>query len=205
MPAKPCHELEVAKLIGSRFYFTGRPCKHGHVSVRHTSDRSCEACRIEWRCKNAEYLRKAAARGREVRRLADPEGYRAKVSAQKRAARIRDPDRVRALERKHGRLKRQRHPDRKLAEARKRQADKINRTPAWANLEAIKSVYAACPPGMQVDHTIPLRGRTVSGLHVPNNLQYLSAEENLVKNNTFRPFFFRDAPEYPPDLTKWKR
>jgi len=65
----------------------------------------------------------------------------------------------------------------------KRYADKINATPKWADLVKIREFYANCPNGFQVDHVIPLKGKTVCGLHVENNLQYLTKRENQVKNN----------------------
>jgi hypothetical protein len=56
-------------------------------------------------------------------------------------------------------------------------------TPGWADMKAIAAFYAACPPGYHVDHVIPLRGKTVNGLHVLENLQYLPAHENMRKHN----------------------
>lgn len=58
-------------------------------------------------------------------------------------------------------------------------------TPIWADLDEINSIYRNCPVGFHVDHIIPLKHALVCGLHVPYNLQYLSAEDNLKKSNTF--------------------
>lgn len=57
-------------------------------------------------------------------------------------------------------------------------------TPPWANLDIIARIYE-CAEGLHVDHIIPLQGKYVCGLHVENNLQYLSVEENLRKSNKF--------------------
>jgi hypothetical protein len=69
----------------------------------------------------------------------------------------------------------------------KRRSDKLERTAIWANLDEIKKIYKECPEGHHVDHIIPLQGDLVCGLHVENNLQYLTAEENIKKSNKFTP------------------
>lgn len=74
---------------------------------------------------------------------------------------------------------------RKRANNAKRRASEINRTPGWSDLLAIQEFYDYCPEGHHVDHIIPLQGEKVSGLHIRENLQYMTAEENLSKGNKF--------------------
>jgi len=60
-----------------------------------------------------------------------------------------------------------------------------NQTPKWADQEAIKAFYEACPEGHHVDHVIPLKGKNVCGLHTVQNFQYLTAKANVEKGNSF--------------------
>ena len=71
------------------------------------------------------------------------------------------------------------------AQAR-RDAAKAQRTPPWVDLDALRQFYRNRPAGHHVDHIVPLRAENVSGLHVPWNLQYLPAHENLSKQAKFQ-------------------
>ena len=80
------------------------------------------------------------------------------------------------------------------AKVAKRHAAKLQRTVAWANLEAIKEIYRDASDltkltgiSFHVDHIIPMQGKLVSGLHVETNLQILSIHENCSKHNKFNP------------------
>jgi hypothetical protein len=78
----------------------------------------------------------------------------------------------------------------RLASSARRRAESLNRCPAWADHDAILQVYAVAvrltaetDTPHHVDHFFPLRGKTVSGLHVHQNLRALPALENLKKGN----------------------
>ena len=74
-------------------------------------------------------------------------------------------------------------PGKGRAKTSRRRAKMLNATPVWADQNKIKDIYQNCPNGYHVDHIVPLQGKLVSGLHVPENLQYLPAKENLSKGN----------------------
>jgi len=69
------------------------------------------------------------------------------------------------------------------AKSAKERAIRFQRLPIYADLKAIEQIYIDCPNGKQVDHIYALKGKNVSGLHVHNNLQYLTPEENRAKGN----------------------
>jgi hypothetical protein len=96
--------------------------------------------------------------------------------------RIRDPERFK----QYDRTKYERHYAKIVQRVRLREAAVETQTPTWANREAIDAIYAeARRMNMTVDHIVPLRGKTVCGLHVECNLQLLSREDNSRKGNRF--------------------
>jgi hypothetical protein len=88
-----------------------------------------------------------------------------------------------------------RNPDKVNAKWMKREASKKMRTPAWLTSDELwmmEQAYdiaakrtAILGFSFHVDHIVPLQGKTVSGLHVPWNLQVLPAKLNQQKSNNF--------------------
>ena len=66
-----------AKALGLRRYFTGKPCKHGHVAERLICNKGCVVCQALKVGNNKEYHRE---KNREWRK-ANPERFRAGVQA----------------------------------------------------------------------------------------------------------------------------
>lgn len=68
-----------------------------------------------------------------------------------------------------------------------RRSLKSKATPRWLtvnDLAEIEKIYLkASELDLDVDHIVPLQGKTVCGLHVPWNLQLLTPTENKIKSN----------------------
>lgn len=173
------HTRKEALFLGHSQYFSENPCKHGHVSPRRSKSGECIACRQSrtsaWFKENpeksVEYAKKYDDKIK-VRYIKNKD----KISARTKEARINNPAIFQAR-------------------VRARQAAKAKRTVSWVTAEEkwlINEAYELATLRTQmhgfswhVDHIIPLRGKLVSGLHVPTNLQVISAVQNIRKANRY--------------------
>lgn len=90
---------------------------------------------------------------------------------------------------------REAHKGKKNADTAKRWAAKTQRMPKWLikdEKERMSCYYQLSAMRTResgydwhVDHIIPLRGKHVSGLHVPWNLRVIPAQENMSKGNRY--------------------
>jgi hypothetical protein len=160
-----------AQAKGFSKYYTGIACKHGHLAERYTASKTCCECANATANKTkskdrAKYTASSVAWNKQ-----NPQ----KTFEYHRAIRLRNPG------------------QRNLWTMNYRNA-KANRMPKWLNageLFEMESVYTYCSAlrkiglDYHVDHVVPLRGKSISGLHVPWNLQVLPGRENMSKGNTF--------------------
>lgn len=190
-----------AKAAGIGCYFTGVPCRAGHIAKRNVAN---------WTCRMCENEKAAARRARDLdgARAKDRQRYHAtgeRKLSQMRASRAahveerREYDRRRYHENPARRAAQFAQVDRwwrankgKRNEYTARRRSWIKRaTPLWLtddDWKQIKAIYreaAAREGDWHVDHITPLRGKTVCGLHVPSNLQILPGDENRRKRNAF--------------------
>lgn len=179
-----------AKVTGAKYYFTGEPCKHGHVAPRKTKGACVECLKVEWEKGNvarAEYFRQynQSEAGKKSKR----EYYKKNRNSVIARAQARAPDTVRVYKDKH----KAKNPNLYRAYVSFRRRRFRDATPKWLTKDhkkAIRQLYIDAMTVTRVtgvpyvvDHIIPLLGDTVSGLHVPWNLRVITREENLAKSN----------------------
>lgn len=179
-----------AKAAGAKYYFTGEPCKHGHIAPRKTKGACVECLKAEWAKGNetrAEYFREynRSEAGQKAKR----QYYEKNKDAVIAAAQARPDEDKRRYKQNHKIA----NPDmyRELVSLRRRRFRLA--TPKWLTAEhrmEIRLKYRLAielsrRTGMRhaVDHIVPLQGAEVCGLHVPWNLEVITQEENLKKYN----------------------
>jgi hypothetical protein len=169
-------------------YFTGKPCKNGHTANRRVSSRSCTVCANE---SSVNWVKNNPVRAKEIKikwnaNNKENEAKRAKVW------RSKNPDTYKRMVKEWREKNAVTYKAYINLQAVKRYAAEVKRTPSWLNdgqLFEIETIYNYCSSlrriglDYHVDHIVPLRGKTVSGLHVPWNLQVMPAKDNLAKGN----------------------
>jgi hypothetical protein len=210
--ARPVISRKEAKSSGLVRYFTGKPCKTGHFSERHTKSASCCECKRLMQSAYRSSLtpdQKAAASERDRKhnqsrkldegRIAYMKAYLSEYQSKNRekiSQRNRDWRRSRiGKELAREKANRVKLRDYFRGQCQKRRAAKQQRIPAWfstADSSAIRSMHRECNDleeltgiKFHVDHVIPLCGQLVSGLHIPINLRVIPYYMNLQKGNSF--------------------
>jgi hypothetical protein len=171
-------------------YFTGKPCKKGHIAERRVSGRCCSLCAsetaIKWAKNNPNRSKEIITQWNE--RNKDREALRA------REWRKNNPETYKRMVKEWREKNAVTYKAYMTLQAVKRNTAKLKRTPSWLNsghLFEIESVYNYCSSlrrlglNYHVDHVVPLQGESVSGLHVPWNLQVIPGAENMSKSNKF--------------------
>ena len=171
-----------ALALGVRTFFPGTPCANGHIAERIAFPRrsACVECnRAGARRGKRRYYEKNKDAERSKARV-----YQAKLRASKLDWGSRNPEAFAEMKSvwKKANLERGR------ASAMKRKAIQLQAQPKWLSPEQkaeMLSLYREAvrkskDTGIrhEVDHIVPLQGRTVCGLHVPWNLRVLTAIEN---------------------------
>ena len=179
-----------AQDTGAKYYYTGEPCKHGHVAPRKTKGVCVECMRVEWKealLKRATYF--AEYNKSDAGQAAKKRYYKVNAALVKTKALGRSNEQ-RQTYRKTWKL---RHPDEVKASTKHRRGKHKQATPPWLNADhknQIRQFYLDAMAATRVtgvayvvDHIVPLRGDNVSGLHVPWNLRVVTRTENLAKSN----------------------
>lgn len=189
--------LGQARLAGDKFYFTGKPCKRGHVCRRYTNTRTCFECHTQafqaWKAANPESRR--ASLNKWKKKNAAKHAEYVKKSKQKKPELYhlfskawveRNPEKRKQLVHKYY----DKNKAKVLACVNLRRTRLLQACPWWVDIKEITRIYSqrrkiSLDTGVphHVDHIVPLRGKSVCGLHVPWNLRIIPATDNRRKGS----------------------
>jgi hypothetical protein len=179
-----------AKATGAKYYFTGEPCKHGHIAPRKTKGACVECLRDEWKrgaVTRADYF--AAYNRNDVVKEQKHDWYLANREQVIARAKLQTKDQKRAYQTAW----KERNLVWVRADTKARRRKHRQATPPWITRKQKSEMRALYQIAITmtkttgeayvVDHIYPLRSDTVCGLHVPWNLRVITRAENLRKSN----------------------
>jgi 5-methylcytosine-specific restriction endonuclease McrA len=180
-----------AQATGATHYFTGEPCKHGHIAPRKTKGVCVECLKDEWKKSaetRADYFR--TYNQKENVKEAKHEWYERNREAVIEKAKTTPPE----LKKQYQAAWKAKNLVWVRADTKARRRKHRQASPPWLNRsqkQEIRAMYQTAITltkitGEQyvVDHIWPLRSDEVCGLHVPWNLRVITQAENLKKSNT---------------------
>jgi 5-methylcytosine-specific restriction endonuclease McrA len=179
-----------AKATGAKYYFTGEPCKHGHIAPRKTKGACVECLKVEWQQAAEtradyfkEYNRKDEVRDKKHDWYLENREQVIQTAATRPAAVLRE----------YRNAWKEANKVQVRADTKARRRKHRDATPLWLTRKQkseIRQLYQIAITMTQttgeqyvVDHIVPLRGEEVCGLHVPWNLRVITQEQNLKKSN----------------------
>ena len=166
-----------AQQKGAAVYFTGVPCKRGHIAERYTRTGYCKVCAREAGRKSYAENPERFAQASRKWRTQNPEyaeENRDRINANSQAYRLRNLS-------KAARLRAQYRARKKQAEPSWLTARHHTEIAAFYDLAALRTRQTG--ESYEVDHIVPLSGDNVCGLHVPWNLQVIPQAVNRRKSN----------------------
>ena len=153
---------KIARALGHLNYEGGICSKNEkHGGFRYTSTGQCVKCLSEWSKDNKE-----------------------KVNIRNKKYRENNPHKARKFTKEWSSKNR----DKRNASLASYRASKHQAEPLWCEHEKIKTLYEKAKEyNMEVDHIVPLQGKSVCGFHCWHNLQLLDRGHNASKSNVMWP------------------
>jgi len=179
-----------AQAQGAPYYFTGEPCKHGHIAPRKTKGACVECLKVEW----TQALEKRATYFQQYNRSdAGQEAKQRYYEKNRDAVIARAQARPDEDKRRYRNVWNAQNLDLVRAKTKNRRRKHRAATPPWLTRKQkteMRSMYQIAITMSKttgepyvVDHIWPLQHEDVCGLHVPWNLRVITRSENAVKHN----------------------